>query len=73
MGRHPNPITLSPKTQKDPKVGQDPLISASYCAPPSIGYRSPNIGQYDQESSKTWSRANRPPTLTYDSSRVTLV
>jgi hypothetical protein len=54
-------------------MGRDPVISTSSCAPPSTGYRSPKIGQHDQESPKTWSRANRPPTLTCDSSRVTLV
>jgi hypothetical protein len=58
MGRHPIPITYSQKPKKDPKVGRDPVISASSCAPPSTGCRSPKIGQYDQESPKTWSRAN---------------
>jgi hypothetical protein len=58
MGRHPIPVTYSQKPKKDPKVGQDPVISASSCAPPSTGCRSPKIGQHDQETPKTWSRAN---------------
>jgi hypothetical protein len=33
------------------------MISASTCAPPSTGCRSPKIGQHDQETPKTWSRA----------------
>jgi hypothetical protein len=32
MGRHPNPITYSPKHKKDPKMGQDPVISTPSCA-----------------------------------------
>jgi hypothetical protein len=73
MGRHPIPVTYSEKPKKDPNVGQYPAISASSYTPPSIGYRSPKIGRHDQESPKTWSRANRSPTLTCDSSRVTLI
>jgi hypothetical protein len=73
MGQHPIPVTYSQKPKKDPKVSQDPVISTSSCAPPSTGCRSPKIGHYGQESPKTWSRANMPPTLTCDSSRVTLV
>jgi hypothetical protein len=67
MGQHPNPITLS----QNPKVGRDLVISASFCAPPSTGFRSLKIGQHDQETPKTWLRANMPPTLTCDLSRLT--
>jgi hypothetical protein len=49
-----------PKPKKDPKVGQDPMIFTSSCTPPLTGCRSPKIGHYDQESPKTWSRANIP-------------
>jgi hypothetical protein len=73
MGQYLNPVTYSQKPKMDTKVGRDPMISALSCAPPSTGYQSPKIGQYDQETPKTWSRANMLPTLTCDSSRVTLV
>jgi hypothetical protein len=73
MGRHPIPITYSQKPKKNPKMGRDPMISALSYDPPSTSCRSPKIGQYDQESPKTWSRANRPPTLTCDSSQVTRI
>ena len=68
MGQHPIPITLSQKPKKDPQVGRDPVISASSCTPSLTSYQSPKIGQHDKGYIKTWSRANRPPTLTYDSS-----
>jgi hypothetical protein len=58
MGQYPNPVTYSPKPKMNPKVGQDPMIFAPSCAPPSTGCRSPKIGQYDQETLKTWSKAN---------------
>jgi hypothetical protein len=73
MGQHPHTRYIIPNPKKDPKRVRDPMISSSSCALPSIGYRSPKIGQIDQGSPKTWSRANRPPTLTCDSSRVTLI
>ena len=73
MGRHPFPITLTQNPKRAPKVGRDPMISASPGAPSLIGCRCPKTVKYDQVFLKTWSRANRPPTLTYDSSRVTLV
>jgi hypothetical protein len=53
MVKHPIPITYSQKPKKDPKVGRDLVISTSSFSPLSTGYRSPNIGQYDQESPKT--------------------
>jgi hypothetical protein len=34
------------------------MMSSSSSTPTSIGYRSPKIGQHDQESPKTWSRDN---------------
>jgi len=49
------------------------MISASPGAPSLTGYRSPKTVKYDQVFLKTWSRANRPPTLTCELSRVTLV
>jgi hypothetical protein len=45
MGRHPFPITLSQNPKRDPKVGQDPLISDSSGAPYSTGCQSPKNGQ----------------------------
>jgi hypothetical protein len=73
MGQPPIPVIYSQKPKKDPKGGQDPMISTSSFAPPLTGCQCPKIGQHDQESPKTWSRVNRPPTLTCDLSRVTLV
>jgi hypothetical protein len=58
MGCHSHTRYIISNPKKDPKRGRDPVISASYCAPPSIGCRSPKIGQLDQGSPKTWSRAN---------------
>jgi hypothetical protein len=73
MGQHPFPITLTQNPKRAPKVGRDPVISASPGAPSLIGCRCPKMVNYDQVFLKTWSKANRPPTLTCDSSRVTLV
>jgi hypothetical protein len=44
-GRHPFPITYSQNPKRDSKVGQDPLIFASYGALFSTGCRSPKNGQ----------------------------
>jgi hypothetical protein len=71
MGQHPNPITYSQKPKRDPKVGRDPVISASSCAPPLIGCQRPKIDHYDQESPKTWSRANNSPVEAHVSSMIT--
>jgi hypothetical protein len=43
--RHPFPITLTQTLKRGPKVDRDPMISASSCALPSIGRRSPQNGQ----------------------------
>ena len=45
MGRHPYPITYSQNPKRDPKVGRDPLTSASSGAPSLIGCQSPKNGQ----------------------------
>jgi hypothetical protein len=46
MGRHPGPVTLSPKTQKGPKKGGlASTISTSPCAPSLTSCRSPKNGQ----------------------------
>jgi hypothetical protein len=55
MGLYPIPITCS----QIPKRSQDPMISASSFALSSIGCQSPKIGQLEQGSHKTWSRANK--------------
>ena len=73
MGRHPIPVTYSQIPKRTQKKGWDPTISASSCIPYSTSCRSPKMVKYDQVFLKTWSRANRPPTLTCDSFRVTLV
>jgi hypothetical protein len=68
MGRHPFPITLNQNPKRGPKVHRDIVISVSPGDPSLTGCRSPKMVNYDQVFLKTWSRANRPPTLTYDSS-----
>jgi hypothetical protein len=73
MGLHPFPITLTQNSKRAAKVGQDPVISASPGTPSLTGCRCPKTVKYDQVFLKTWSRANKTPTLTCDSSRVTLV
>ena len=73
MGQHPFPITLTQNPKRALKVGRDPMISASAGAPSLIGCQCPKMVKYDQVFLKTWSRANRPPTLTSDSFRVTQV
>jgi hypothetical protein len=73
-GRHPFPINIFP--QKPKKVPQkvarshDLHFAMRSVFDRQLKYQTVN---YDQVFLKTWSRANRPPTLTCDSSRVTLL
>ena len=73
-GRYPFPITIFPKSPKTPKQrGEDPVIFSSPCAPSPTGFQSTENGQIWPSIPQNWSRDNRPPTLTCDSSRVTLI
>jgi hypothetical protein len=63
MGRHPILVTYSHIPKRGPKGGRDPMIFASSYALPSTGRQSTKIGHYDQESPKTWSRANTTPKI----------
>jgi hypothetical protein len=45
MGQHPHTRYIISNPKKDPKRGRDPVITASACAPPSTGYRSPKVGK----------------------------
>jgi hypothetical protein len=78
MGKSHGPTSHSryiiQKSPKGPKSGaeipQYPLRLALHLRQ---AVKVPKMVKHDQVSPKTWSRANMPPTLTYDSSRVTLV
>jgi hypothetical protein len=53
MGQHSFPITLTQNPKRAPKVGQDPMISASPGTPSLTGCRSPKTVKYDQVFLKT--------------------
>jgi hypothetical protein len=52
MGRHPFPITLTQNPKRAPKVGRDPVISASPGAPSLTGCRCPKRSNMTKCSSK---------------------
>ena len=68
MGRHPFPVTSTQNPKMGLKIGLASLFLHRIALLPWQAVIVQKVVKYDQVFFKTCSRANRPPTLTCDSS-----